>query len=164
MCKKVLVGVIGVFEYANSRFDPLGLRLDGWSEQIQSEGDEYDEVFEELYDKHQTKFDIPAEAKLMMLIAGSGAAYHVQNSMMSKKTQSHNSNSNSNSNSRTPNRNKHVETGSISDPRYEEDQDIQDIIQSLQNEPSDTASQNSIGTTSTIRAKRMNSAINIDDL
>ena len=167
MCKKVLVGIIGVIEYTNNRFDPLGLRLDGWSEQIQSEGDEYDEVFEELYDKHQSKFDLPPEAKLMMLIAGSGAAYHVQNSMMSKRKQSMaytpSSSSSYSQKQKQPQQPKQKPT--ISDPRYDEDKDIQDIIQSLQNQPSDTASQNSIGSSSSaIRSKRSNASVSLDEL
>jgi hypothetical protein len=163
MCKRVLVGVISVFEYTNNRYDPLGLRMDGWSEQILSEGDEYDEVFEELYDKHQSKFDISPEMKLMMLIAGSGAAYHVQNSMMSGKKQS--IRNSSSSNHRQAPHAPPQQAGAVSDPRYEEDPEIQDILHELNDHLPDTMSQNSIGTTSSaMRSKRSNATINLADL
>jgi hypothetical protein len=162
VCKKVMVGITSVFEFLNTRFDPLSLKLDGWSEQVNDTKDEYDEVFEELYEKHADKVDMPAEVRLMLMIGGSAASYHVQNSMMGTRNtqeqtvyqapqsrQTHQSYSNK----------------TVSDPRNDEDTEIQNIIQQMKNQNSDTASENSIGsTTSTIRRKRGNNRVSLHDL
>ena len=162
MCKKVMVGVTSVFEFLNTRFDPVGLKLNGWSEQINDTKDEYDEVFEELYEKHSDKVEMPPEVRLMLMIGGSAAAYHVQSSMMStNKTPSQTvyqapSVSNQRS-SFQPN---------VSDPRNDDDAEIQNIIREMQNnQPSDTESVNSLrSTTSTVRRKRGSKRVNLSDL
>jgi hypothetical protein len=47
--KKILVGASYVIESANRKFDPFDLKLDGWSDQMFEDRDEYNEVMEELY-------------------------------------------------------------------------------------------------------------------
>lgn len=167
MCKKVLVGIVSVFEFTNEKFDPLGLKLDGWSEQVQSEGDQYDEVFEELYEKHQDKLDMPPEVKLMMLIAGSGVQYHVQNKAASGMMRSKTNYSNTPSQGNQQQQQQQRQTV-VPDPRSDDDPDIQELIRSMDtgaSRYSDTESQNSIGTTSSaIRSKRSKSSVSIDVL
>jgi len=44
---------VNSIEYANAAFDPFGINLDGWGEQISEDIDSYDEIFSELYDKYK---------------------------------------------------------------------------------------------------------------
>ena len=43
--------------------------------------DNYDEVFEELYDKYNEKVDIAPEIRLIMMVGGSAFMYHLTNSL-----------------------------------------------------------------------------------
>jgi hypothetical protein len=51
-CKHGLVFAAMTIEMLNNRFDPFGIELDGWTKVIMSQKDEYEEVFEELYEKY----------------------------------------------------------------------------------------------------------------
>jgi len=53
--RSMLTTVTSGMEFLNSRYDPLGLHLDGWSEQVNENIEDYDEIFEELYDKYKDK-------------------------------------------------------------------------------------------------------------
>jgi len=79
--RRILVTAATGLEMLNSRFDPVGARLDGWSESINDGIDEYDEVFEELYDKYKGKAKIAPELKLLMMLGGSAFMFHLTNSM-----------------------------------------------------------------------------------
>ena len=54
--RMLLLGVQGI-EMMNTKFDPLGVDLDGWSEAMgySMENQEYDEVMAELYEKYYPK-------------------------------------------------------------------------------------------------------------
>ena len=41
----MLMAVINGMEFLNSKFDPFDIKLDGWSEQIQENINDYDQVF-----------------------------------------------------------------------------------------------------------------------
>lgn len=59
--------------------NPLGLKLDGWSQQLQTEvytKYEYDEIFEELHDKYGGSSSLPPEVRLLMMVGGSAAMFH----------------------------------------------------------------------------------------
>ena len=43
--------------------------------------DNYDEVFEELYDKYNEKVDVAPEIRLIMMVGGSAFMYHLTNSL-----------------------------------------------------------------------------------
>lgn len=78
--KAVLATVSGI-EWLNSRFDPIGARLEGWSEAFSDEVDDYDETFEALYDKYGEAVTVAPEISLLMGIAGSGVQYHIKKSL-----------------------------------------------------------------------------------
>ena len=48
---KMLMACITGIEFLNNRFDPFDVKLDGWSEQINENIDDYDEIFSELQDR-----------------------------------------------------------------------------------------------------------------
>lgn len=79
--RKMLMACITGLEYLNSRYDPLGLKLDGWSESVIEDIHNYDDVFERLYDKYHTSVEMAPEFELLLMVAGSAFMYHLTNSM-----------------------------------------------------------------------------------
>jgi hypothetical protein len=68
-------------EFINDRFDPFDIRLEGWSESINDNIDDYDEVFEELHEKYKGKSKMAPELKLLMMLGGSAFMFHMTNTM-----------------------------------------------------------------------------------
>jgi len=79
--KRMLVACVTGLEFLNKRFDPFDLQLDGWSENMMENQDDYDGVFEELYQKYNTKVNVAPEVKLIMMVGGSAMMFHLTNSM-----------------------------------------------------------------------------------
>lgn len=80
--RQALMGIVTGLEWANGRFDPFDLKLDGWSESVHENVEDFDEIFEELYDKYKERGKMPPEARLMMSLAGSGFMCHVSNTFL----------------------------------------------------------------------------------
>ena len=80
--RQMMVGVVTGMQYLNDRFDPFDLKLDGWSESVHENIEDFDEIFEELYDKYKEKGKMPPEARLIMSLAGSGFMCHVSNTFL----------------------------------------------------------------------------------
>ena len=83
--RRVMMACVSGVEWMNGKFDPLGAKLDGWSDSIYENIDDYDEIFEELYDKYKGKAKIAPEVKLLMMLGGSAFMHHMTHSMF--KTQ-----------------------------------------------------------------------------
>ena len=79
--RRILVTAATGLEMLNTRFDPVGARLDGWSESINESIDEYDDVFEELHNKYKGKAQMAPELRLMMMLGGSAFMFHLTNTM-----------------------------------------------------------------------------------
>ncbi len=84
--RKMLIGFAGGVEYLNKTFNPADLKLNGWSENIMENINDYDEVFEELHDKYSDSVKMPPELKLVMMVAGSGFMFHMTNSFLKSAT------------------------------------------------------------------------------
>ena len=78
---KMLVMIVTAFEFMNDRWDPFDLYLDGWSEHIHENISDYDEVFDQLYEKYKDKMAVAPEVKLMLMLGGSAFMFHMTNSM-----------------------------------------------------------------------------------
>jgi hypothetical protein len=78
---KMLMSVITGMEYLNNKFDPFDLKLDGWSEQVNENIDDYDDIFSELHDKYKTKAKMAPELKLLFQLGGSAIMLHMTNTM-----------------------------------------------------------------------------------
>jgi hypothetical protein len=78
---KMLMSVITGIEYLNNKFDPFDLKLDGWSEQVNENIDDYDDIFSELHDKYKTKAKMAPELKLLFQLGGSAIMLHMTNTM-----------------------------------------------------------------------------------
>ena len=79
--RRALIACITGLEFLNKRYDPFDLKLDGWSESIMENVEDYDETFEELYVKYKSSVKVAPEIKLMMMVGGSGMMFHLTNSM-----------------------------------------------------------------------------------
>jgi len=68
-------------EFLNSRFDPFDINLDGWSEQVNENITDYDEIFGELYEKYKSKASMAPELKLLFQLGGSATMVYMTNTM-----------------------------------------------------------------------------------
>lgn len=84
--RQMMMGFITGAEMMNNRFDPFGWQLDGWSESVHENVEDFDEVFEELYDKYKGRGAMPPEARLVFMLAGSGFMFHMSNQFFRDKT------------------------------------------------------------------------------
>ena len=79
--QKLLMTAITGIEFLNNKFDPFDLKLDGWSEQINENVDDYDEIFAELHEKYKSKAKMAPELKLLFQLGGSAIMLHMTNTM-----------------------------------------------------------------------------------
>lgn len=79
--RRALVACVTGLEWLNKKYDPLSLELTGWSESVMESLDDYDPVLEELAVKYKNSMQMAPEVKLIMMLAGSGFAFHLSNSM-----------------------------------------------------------------------------------
>ena len=84
--RKILMAIISGIEFLNNRFDPLDVKLNGWSENVMENITDYDEVFEELHEKYSESVQMAPELKLLMMVAGSGFMFHLTNSLFKTAT------------------------------------------------------------------------------
>ena len=76
---------INSIEYANSAFDPFGINLDGWAEQVSEDIDSYDELFSELHEKYKGGKMAP-ELSLLLRLGFSAAVVNFTNKALSSAT------------------------------------------------------------------------------
>ena len=79
--RRMLVAAVTGFEFLNDKFDPFDLELNGWSQNTMENVEDYDGVFEDLYNKYKTKVQVAPEVKLIMMVGGSAMMFHLTNSM-----------------------------------------------------------------------------------
>jgi hypothetical protein len=81
MYRQMLVSVTTGIEYLNNKVNPFDVYLDGWSDQVYTQQHDYDEVFEEIYEKYKDKGSMPPELRLLLSLGGSALMYHLSNTM-----------------------------------------------------------------------------------
>ena len=79
--RKALVACVTGVEFLNTKFDPINARLDGWSENVNDNLDDYDDIFEELHEKYKGDSKTAPEMRLLMSLAGSAFMFHLTNTM-----------------------------------------------------------------------------------
>lgn len=77
----MLMAIINGMEFLNNKFDPFDVKLDGWSEQINENITDYDEIFGELHEKYKSKATMAPELKLLFQLGGSAMMVHMTNTM-----------------------------------------------------------------------------------
>ena len=78
---KMLMAALTGLEFLNNRFDPFDLKIDGWSEQVNENINDYDEIFSELHEKYRSKAKMAPELKLLFQLGGAGIMVHMTNTM-----------------------------------------------------------------------------------
>lgn len=79
--RRMLIACITGVEFLNKRYNPFDLQLEGWSESLMENVDDYDGVFEELHNKYKASIKVAPEVKLIMMLGGSAMMFHLTNSM-----------------------------------------------------------------------------------
>jgi hypothetical protein len=79
--RRMLVACVTGLEFLNKRYNPFEIQLEGWSESVMENVEDYDGVFEELYVKYRSKVSVAPEVKLIMMLGGSAMMFHLTNSM-----------------------------------------------------------------------------------
>jgi hypothetical protein len=77
----MLMACINGIEFLNNRFDPFDIKLDGWSDQINENLGDYDDIFSELHDKYKSKASLAPELKLLFQLGGSAMMIHMTNTL-----------------------------------------------------------------------------------
>ena len=79
--RRMMIACVSGIEFLNKKFDPFDLELDGWSENMMENQEDYDTVFEELFQKYRSKVSVAPEIKLMFMVGGSAMMFHLSKSM-----------------------------------------------------------------------------------
>ena len=81
--RRMLMGIVSGLEYITTDVVPdCGVELDGWSGSVLSSIDEYDGVFEELYDLYGDRVKVHPVIKLVYMVGASAAMYQLTNTMV----------------------------------------------------------------------------------
>ena len=78
---RMLMAAVTGLEFLNNRVDPFDFKLDGWSEQVNENIDDYDDIFSELHEKYSSKAKMAPELKLLFQLSGSAIMLHMTNTM-----------------------------------------------------------------------------------
>lgn len=84
--RKMMMAFVTGVEFLNTRFDPFSVKLDGWSEQVHENINDYDDIFEELHDKYKsTGSKMAPELRLLLSLSGSAFMFHLTSSMFKQQ-------------------------------------------------------------------------------
>jgi hypothetical protein len=79
LAKSFMCNAITGLEFLNERYDPFGVKLKGWSDQVKMNKDDFDEVFGELLDKYKGEGKkMEPEMKLGLMLMLSAGSFHMQ--------------------------------------------------------------------------------------
>ncbi len=85
--RKMMMAFVTGTEYLNTRYDPLSIKLDGWSEQVHENITDYDDIFEELHNKYKSKGKKMApELRLFISLTGSAFMFHLTSKMFKESS------------------------------------------------------------------------------
>lgn len=75
--RKLLIGFTGLVEWANHRFDPMGVKLDGWSTNIMANVEDFDHALIRVWERYGSAIgEINPILELVFALAMSGVMYH----------------------------------------------------------------------------------------
>lgn len=81
--QKLLMAAVTGLEFANKRFDPIGAKLDGWSESVMENLDDYETIFAKLHEKYKNRADLPPELQLLVTLVASAFMFHLTKAFFS---------------------------------------------------------------------------------
>lgn len=80
--RKLLMGSVGIVEWLNNRFDPVGAKLEGWSESVMENIEDFDHSLERIVEKWTSHVEVAPEMELMTALAGSAFMFHMSKSIL----------------------------------------------------------------------------------
>ena len=80
--RRCLMACVTGLEFVNKKFDPFSVKLEGWSENVMENVDDYDNIFERLHEKYAGKAEIAPEIELLLTLGGSAFMFHLTNSLL----------------------------------------------------------------------------------
>jgi hypothetical protein len=80
--RRCLMACVTGLEFLNKKFDPFSVKLEGWSENVMENVDDYDNIFERLHEKYSGKGEIAPEIELLLTLGGSAFMFHLTNSLL----------------------------------------------------------------------------------
>ena len=80
--RRCLMACVTGLEFLNKKFDPFAVKLDGWSENVMENIDDYDNIFEKLHEKYSGKAEIAPELELLLTLGGSAFMFHLTNTLL----------------------------------------------------------------------------------
>jgi hypothetical protein len=80
--RRCLMACVTGLEFLNKKFDPFSIKLEGWSENVMENVDDYDNVFEKLHEKYSAKAEVAPEIELLLMLGGSAFMFHLTNSLL----------------------------------------------------------------------------------
>lgn len=83
--RRVLIAGVSMLEYANSKWSPLQLQLDGFGEHVLSQVQDYDHILERLVQKYCSGTGkMEPELELLLALGTSAVSYHVTQTILDK--------------------------------------------------------------------------------
>jgi hypothetical protein len=79
--QKILMAAVTGVEFLNKKFDPIGAKLEGWSESVMDNINDYEEIFKKLHEKYSERASMPPELQLLVTLVGSGFMFHLTNTL-----------------------------------------------------------------------------------
>jgi hypothetical protein len=79
--QKILMAAVTGVEFLNKKFDPIGAKLEGWSESVMDNITDYEEIFKKLHEKYSERASMPPELQLLVTLVGSGFMFHLTNTL-----------------------------------------------------------------------------------
>lgn len=76
--KVFLMILVSSVEALNTRFDPFGIQLKGWSRDMNEKKEDLDDCFHRLHDKYSAQATIEPEWELAFAFFGGGLMYHLE--------------------------------------------------------------------------------------
>ena len=80
--RRCLMACVTGIEFLNKRFDPFHIKLEGWSENVMENVDDYDNIFEKLHEKYGGKREVAPEIELLLTLGGSAFMFHLTNTLL----------------------------------------------------------------------------------
>ena len=80
--RRCLMACVTGVEFLNKKFDPFSVKLEGWSENVMENVDDYDNIFEKLHEKYSAKAEVAPEIELLLMLGGSAFMFHLTNSLL----------------------------------------------------------------------------------
>jgi hypothetical protein len=78
---KMLTTFITGLEFLNTKLNPFDIKLDGFSESVSENLEDYDDIFSEIHEKYKGKAKMAPEIRLLFQLATAGMMVHMTNTL-----------------------------------------------------------------------------------